>query len=362
MKHSPIESFHQAAQAEFSTIAGMEMPAHYGDPRAEYDAACNDVVVIDRSVQGTVEVTGPDAPQFLHNLTTNDIENLPIGGGCEAYFCDHRAKVIAQVRAYHTFTNKEHAIWLDLNPGMKEKVLKHLDKYLISEQAEFQDRTEQYAQFHLAGPKAAETLGKAITSVLPDLAEFQHVERMLGNATICQIRRNDPLGVPGYDVVCSTEQAIGVWRLFLASGARPAGQQVFETLRIENGTPMDGIDLDENRFVMETSRALRAVNYAKGCYLGQEPIVMSRDRAGFVNRAFIGVKIIDGQLLASGTKLFAGDQEVGLVTSCVFSPRLQAGLALAYIRRGNQDPSTRLTAKNGSDLQTVEVLPFPPVT
>src|SRR6476620_2961430 len=111
-------------------------------------------------------------------------------------------------------------------------------------------------------------------------------------------------------------------------GAVPAGETAFETLRIDAGTPVDGVDIGEDRFVMEVARALRAVSYAKGCYLGQEPIVMARDRAGFVNRAFLGVKVLEGGPLPAGTKLFRDGAEVGVTTSSVQSPRLGVPLAL----------------------------------
>ena len=187
------------------------------------------------------------------------------------------------------------------------------------------------------------------------------MERTFGSTATCHIRRHDPLGVPGYDLVCRNERAAGVWRMLRSAGAVPAGESAFETLRIEAGTPVYGMDIGEDRFVMEVARALRAVSYSKGCYLGQEPIVMARDRAGFVNRAFLGVKVLEGGPLPAGTKLFRDAAEVGLVTSSVQSPRLKAPLALAYIRRGHQDPGLRLEAETPDGRRPVEVLPFPPV-
>jgi len=112
---------------------------------------------------------------------------------------------------------------------------------------------------------------------------------------------------------------------------------------------------------MEVPRALRAVSYSKGCYLGQEPIVMARDRAGHVNRAFLGVKVLEGGVLPAGTKLIRDGNEVGLITSSTISPRLGAPLAIGYIRRGHQEPGTRLEADAPDGKRPAEVLPFPPV-
>lgn len=124
---------------------------------------------------------------------------------------------------------------------------------------------------------------------------------------------------------------------------------------------MFGPDIDANRFVMEVGNAARAVSYAKGCFLGQEPIVMARDRAGHVNRAFSGVKVLDGGPLPAGTKLFRDGQEVGVVTSSCHSPRLGAAVALGYLKWKHQDPGTVIEAEAPDGKRAVEVLGLPPV-
>jgi folate-binding protein YgfZ len=361
MPSTPLLELHRSAGTTFADLAGFEVPAHFGDPDAEYRQALGGAVVFDRTPTGKLEVAGKDAPSFLHNLCTNDINALPLGGGCEAYFCDSRAKVLAHALVYHVLSAGRHAFWLDVTPGFNDKLLKHLERHLISEAVELTDQTERFAQLHLAGPRAKAVLETALGEPLPDLPEFLHMERTFGSTATCSVRRHDPLGVSGYDLVCLNERAEGVWRMLRAAGATPAGQAAWETLRVENGTPVYGIDIGEDRFVMEVARAPRAVSYAKGCYLGQEPIVMARDRAGFVNRAFLGVKVLEGGMLPAGTKLYRDAAEVGLITSSVQSPRLNAPLAIGYIRRGHQDPGLRLEAGTPDGRRPVEVLPFPPV-
>lgn len=358
---TPLTDLHRAAGATFAELAGFDVPAHFCDPDREYRAALSGAALFDRTPTGKIELSGKDAPAFLHNLCTNDINGLPLGGGCETYFCEHRAKVLAHALVYHVLSADRHAYWLDVTPGFNDKVFKHLDKHLIAEAVELADQTGQFAQIYLAGPRAKAVLEKALGEPIPDLAEFQHMERTFGSTATCSIRRYDPLGVPGYDLVCRNERAEGVWRMVQVAGAVPAGQAAWETLRVEAGTPMYGIDIGEDRFVMEVARAPRAVSYSKGCYLGQEPIVMARDRAGFVNRAFLGVKVLEGGLLPAGTRLFREGAEVGQVTSSVQSPRLGAPLALAYVRRGHQDRGLRLEAETTDGRQLVEVLSFPPV-
>ncbi|HVL14448.1 MAG TPA: glycine cleavage T C-terminal barrel domain-containing protein [Gemmata sp.] len=328
----------------------------------DYTAAITGAALFDTSAAGKLLLTGPDAPMFLGNLCTNDTRSLPLGGGCEAYFCDSRAKVHFAAWIYHVrLHDGRHAMWVETTPGRNEELVKYLDRYLISEQVEIADVTGQFAQLHIAGPKAAEVLGKALGDAVPELPEFAHMERTFGAGATCSVRRRDQLGVPGFDLVCLAERAEGVRALLLAAGAAAGTPETFETLRIEAGTPVFGVDIDAERSVMEVGRFPRAVSYAKGCFLGQEPIVMSRDRAGHAVRTFLGLKVLEGGPLPAGSKLFLDGQEVGVVTSSCHSPRLGLPVALGYLRWKHQEPGTRAEAETPAGRQPVEVVGLPPV-
>lgn len=317
-------------------------PAPRGDFAAEYAAATTAAALFDRSPTGKLRLTGPDAPDFLGNLSTNDIKALPLGGGCETYFCDSRAKTLFQAWVYHIRTGDgAHALWLETTAGRHGALVAHLDKYRIAEAVEFEDVTDRFVQLHLAGPRAKAVLEAALGAAVPDLTEFLHMERTFGATATCSLRRRDPLGLPGFDIVCLSERAAGVWRILCAAGATPATAGTFESLRIEAGTPVYGPDIDETRFVMEVGKVERAVSYSKGCYLGQEPIVMSRDRAGHAPRSFVKLKA-DGPLPV-GAKLFAGEEEAGAVTSATVTPR-SGSVALGYVRWKHRELGTRLTA------------------
>jgi folate-binding protein YgfZ len=280
--------------------------------------------------RGKLELTGPDAPQFLHNLSTNHITGLPVGGGCLAFLATSTAKAIAVVRIYHVQLAGQHALWLDTPPGLNEKVLRHLDRHLIAEQVEIVDHTAQLAQWHLAGPNAADVLGRMLGQTVPALAEHQHMARQIAGVAV-QIRRHDPLGVPGFDLVAPRTAAAAVEAAFGPAGASAATADDYETLRLEAGTPAYGIDITDERFVVEVNLP-SAISYNKGCYLGQEPIVMSRDRAGHAPRLFVGIHLAGNHAPLAGSKIWVEGAEVGVVTSAGWSPRLQAPLALGYVR------------------------------
>ena len=290
-----------------------------------------DCSLFDTSAAAKLVLTGPDAPRLVHNICTNDVQNLPLGGGCEAYFCDARAKALFVAWVYHVKLGADHALWLETTAGRGPELAKHLDRFLISEAVEIADVTADYAQFHLAGADAKAVLETALADDFPGLAPFQHVERTFGQAATCSVRARSLLGGPGYDLVCLTARADGVRRMLTAAGAAPGTAAEFEVRRIEAGTPVYGPDIDGSRFVMEVADAPRAVSYAKGCFPGQEPIVMARDRAGRVNRGFVRLRVEGADALVPGTKLVAGGAEVGVVTSAAVSPRV-GSVAVGYAR------------------------------
>jgi folate-binding protein YgfZ len=320
--------------AVFAQEAGWEIPAHFGDPAAEYRAARTGAAVFDLSHRGKVEVAGPDAARFLHNLTSNDVLHLAPGTGCEAFLCTPKAKVISYFLIWHQPRNDDTpGFWLDVAPGMVEKTIRQLDHYLISEQVELSDQTGAFAQVHVAGPRTAEVLGRSSLE-LPT----RPLTSLVGGGAIW--RRHDRLGVPGFDVLAAVPPVKSFWEGLTTGGARPAGREAFEALRIEAGTPAQGSDIDENTFAPEAGRTAQAICYTKGCYLGQEPIVMARDR-GQINRTLLRLTLPDGPV-PHGSLLYRDGKEVGRVTSSAAVPDGTGAFGLAYVRRGNQDPGTTL--------------------
>lgn len=275
---------------------------------------------------GLVELTGPDAQSFLQNLCTQDVRNVRAGESAEAFLTTNKARVIAHVWITQRDAN---VYWLDMVAGQAEKVVKHLNHYLISERVEIAVRTAEFVLLRLHG-----------------VIELQ---------TDCFIRRQNLLSREGIDFLVPTSEVATVRDRLIAAGAIPGNDSTYHTLRIEAGLPEYGIDIDENRLAMEVNRTAQAISYAKGCYLGQETIVMARDR-GQVNRLLMGVKVAGDAPLDAGAKLYRGDSEVGEVTSSVFSPRLQQVLALGYLRRGHWDAGTELVVEGRTAV--VSALPF----
>ncbi|HXG10092.1 MAG TPA: aminomethyltransferase family protein [Gemmataceae bacterium] len=361
-ERTPLYQVEKQAGAVFAEEAGWLMPAHFGDPAAEYRHATEGAAVFDLSHRGKVVVTGPDARTFLNNLSTNDIKGLTPGAGCETFLCNVQARVVASPVVYCSWppegsseSDGSDVFWLDLDAGTADKVIKHLDHHLISEQVELRDSTRACVQLHLAGPEAQAILARALF-VEVKLQELRH-SGLCFSGGLLHVRRRSALGLPGYDLLYECERASKLWQALAEAGARPAGSQVYEVLRVEAGTPAYGKDIDESVLAPEVGRTAQAISYTKGCYLGQEPICRIRD-LGHVNRTLLGLRITGTEAVPPGAKLFRDGKEVGHVTSSVVSPRWGA-IALAYVRRGHE-PGTVVEVEAAGTRRTARVtgLPF----
>jgi folate-binding protein YgfZ len=283
----------------------------------QYEALAAGAGFVELGQRTQIEALGCDRATFLNNLCTNDIRKLAPGQACEAFFTNVQGKVLAHV---HVWARPESLV-IETVAGLGEKLLAHLDRYLIREQVELLDRSQQWTVFLLGGAQAAGALhyvGPQVEITRPAL----------------------------YLLSCPLDQADNVRKALHAAGATPCESAALEMARIEAGFPWYGQDISEENLAPEVGRDKQAISYVKGCYLGQETIARI-DALGHVNRLLTGVAFQGGDVPPRGAELFSGDKAVGQVTSAAFSPKLQAPLALAYVRRGHHEPGQRLTSTQG---------------
>jgi folate-binding protein YgfZ len=144
-----------------------------------------------------------------------------------------------------------------------------------------------------------------------------------------------------------------VWNVLLQAGAVEVHEQTLETFRILCGIPKVGQDTREKTLPQETGQE-RALNFNKGCYIGQEIVERIRAR-GALHRAFMGFEV-EGPVPAAGTKIQSEGKEVGEITSIAAEPLKGKRLALGYLRKEFLASDKTLTA--GEARVKATTLPF----
>ena len=334
------DAWHRSHGATFEDYFGCEIPSHYGSPEEEYWNLRKGIALRDVSFFGKVKITGKDAQTFLHRMVSNDIKSLVPGKGTWALFLDIKGHIQGDFKLY---AFPSHLLMV-LQHYVRDRVVQGLDRYVISEQVAFADVTEDHGMIQLLGPRAEDFLkSKNVTPPAEPLS--------VTSARIAEIDTDIIRLGAGFAVLCAASDSM---ILLDRLDAPVIGMRAFEVYRIEQGLSLLGKDVEETNFPQE-GRMEGALNFQKGCYLGQE--VMARiDAQGHVNKFLMG--IVSDQPLAGGEKLYSGEKEVGKITSAAHSPMFQKTVALGYVRRELANEGQQILAGDNRTTVIVKALPM----
>lgn len=311
--------------ASVSEYRGATTAASFGDPQAEFEALRSGCGVSDLGYRAKISLTGSDRVRWLNGMVTNNVRDLATGQGVYAFLLNPQGHILGDLLAY----NRGESITVDTDRGQAEKILATFDHYIIMDDVEVADLGEQLTALGVAGPKSGEVLAGAGFAI-PEMQPLQ-VQSVMWQGTECTLVRGESLEHLSYEIWLPPDAVKSLWDALRAAGAEPVGSEALEIDRIFSGIPRYGVDIRERDLPQETEQA-RALNFNKGCYVGQEIVERIRSR-GAVHRKFTGF-VADGTV-AAGTKIVAGEKEVGEVTSS--ATLLLEGkkkiVALGYIRR-----------------------------
>jgi tRNA-modifying protein YgfZ len=307
---------------------------------SQHAALTSGVGIADLSNRTRLEIRGSDRVSFLHAFCTNDIKRLAVGQGCEAFITSPQGKTLGHVFAFR----ETDRLLLETSPGQADALIAHFNKYVISEDVEFIDRTAQTGEWLVAGSLASALLSR-LCGVEP-LADIL-------STTACHIadgdeilRKTEIVGSLSYLIESALVDALQVKHALLAAGAVLCDPDAVESARLEAGFPLYGQDITDDNLPQEVGRDPKAISFTKGCYLGQETVARI-DALGHVNRLLVAVKWSGAEIPSAGTPLLASGKEVGRVTSAAWSPALNAPLALAYVRRAHSANGALLESQFG---------------
>lgn len=359
MKQSLLYPHHAQLGAVFEEIAGWTMPAHYGNAVAEHGAVRQAVGIADLSHRGKIKVTGDDRLKWLQSVISNDVLSLQPGQGCYSSLLTHKGKMLTYFRLYMQIE----AVMLEDVGEIGETTFQALRKFLLyGTKAKMENCAESWGLLLISGPKAPHVIQSAFGVDVVDLQPMRFVTAQIGGATALVVRAEET-GEVDIEILLPAAGLASAWNSAMESGAKfgikPIGNQAREALRLEAGIPKAGPDLNEEIVPPEANLEGKAFSLSKGCYPGQE-VVARMDTYGTVRRHLVGLVLKDSTVPSKGAKLFAGDREVGWVSSAAHSPLLGQVIAFGFPLRNFSQPGTELSVEfdGGRHPATVYPLPF----
>ena len=291
--------------------------------------------LFDLSDRVKLRLTGSDRVRFLNGQMTNDVRKANADFSMAACVLSAKGKMDALI--FVSAGNED--LFLDADPELNETLVARLERYLIADDVAIEDITKDFALFHATGETAP---------TLPNDAHW---------------RRGKRFGTAGWDLLVAAAERESTRQLLGAEEAICDAAEA-ERWRIEQGVPRWGRELTQEIIPVEANLEGDAIDYAKGCYIGQE--VISRMKiSGQTNKRLCGLVSVERATLAPGMRLFAtkNDKEVGWITSATRSDSLGKEIALGYVKRGSNEVGTRLSARmlenKAATAVAVEVVTLP---
>jgi aminomethyltransferase len=336
-----LEALHRSLGA---TLANDGIPLHYGDLAAEYRAAHETAVIMDRSHEGRLTITGRDRLAVLHRISTNHLERLTDGEGAPTVFTNANARILDRATVYH---RGDEAL-LTAEPGRGSPLRAYLQRSIFfNDEAQISDLAELTRQFAIHGVKADES----IAALVPDAASipaYGHCTIEIDGAAIF-IGRRAPLIGSAWTVIAPSSAAGIVWSRLTAQ-AHPAGSLTYNNLRVEAGRPGGGRELTEQYIPLEVG-LWDEVSFNKGCYTGQEIIARMESR-GRLARTIVCLRM--NSAVDAPAPLTSDGREFGTLTSSAQLPD-GAHIGIGVVKIGEARIGRRFTTPSGAAVEVIRL-------
>ncbi len=298
-----------------------------------------------------IVATGADRVRFLHGIVTGNVAGTPMGGGGPSVLLTPKGHIVAPMRIFV----REGEIWIVVGPGVAATLAPALARYAIMDDFAAAPRAE-FASFGLLGPSASERLAAAGIDAA-DLASrpaLSHADVDAPGIGRLWVVRARELGADGFWLAGDPTAVAAADAKLAAIGVGRLGAALAEAARIAAGEPKEGVEITADYFPMEVGLD-GAIDYQKGCYLGQEPIVRIRDR-GHINWRLVGLEIDDPRDPAPQDAIESDVKpKAGRVTSAARLPGGR-GVALALLHVSVPEGSA-VRVKHGEDVIPARVRP-----
>lgn len=304
----------------------------------EYEAVTRAAGVVALDHRGVIEMTGRDRARFLHGMCTHDIKKLQPGHGTMAAVVQRQGKMVAEIVVRAT----DHALLLEIERSNLQPAIDHLSRYVVADDVAI--KPADLRILGLYGPASADIIGAG------GMADFHFVTQ---GETL--VSRDRMMGVEGFRLLVPAAGEAGTRARLVTAGARAVGPGAIEILRIENGFPRWGADMDATLLPMEAGLEPAAISYTKGCYIGQEVIQRVKTYSEPPS-VMVHLSIKAPAPPAPGAPIRAGDRAVGRITSAAVSPVTGKISALGIVEKVFKNAGTRLSVEGGT--ATVAALPW----
>lgn len=329
-----LQAVHQSHGA---TLAQDGIPLDYGDLAKEYETALSRAILLDRSHEGRVQLSGNSRFEILNRMSTNKMIDMQANEGRGTIFITANARIIDRIVAY----NRDEHLLILTEPGRNAWLVDFLQKNIFfGDDARVVDITSQTQMLALHGVTADAILRDCDLPV-DDIVAMRGMSATIADATIYAVRRKEISG-NHWQIMVNKDDAASVYKAIFeigqSHGLLPAGGITYNTLRIRAGRPARP-ELNQDYIPLEIG-LWDEVSFAKGCYTGQEIIARMESR-GKLAKTIVALGL--AEMVTAPAEITLNGSAIGKLTSSTQAPDGEI-FALAVIKTQAIAPGTAVIA------------------
>ena len=324
LKRTSLFEEHLKLKAKMVPFGGWEMPVQYQGILAEYEQTRRGVAVFDTSHMGEFLIKGEAVTSGLDKIVTMPIVDMPLKTSRYGFILNDQGGIIDDLIVFRV---KENEWFIVVNGGTTEKDAIHFKKYLTKD-AHFEDISLTTGKLDLQGPLARDILA----DINPEIKKLGYFSfdyfDLLGEKVL--ISRTGYTGELGYEIFFPWGRIKELWQILLKDErVKPAGLGARDVLRIEMGYSLYGHELAENISPLEAGLS-KFIDFNKD-FRAKEILVKQREG---MKRKLAGFVSSNRRSPRSEQKIYSTDnEEIGVVTSGSFSPALNKGIGLGFVKK-----------------------------
>jgi aminomethyltransferase len=333
LKRTPLYRQHAEAGAKMVDFGGWEMPVQYDGIREEHLAVRTHAGMFDVSHMGEIETEGPDAVRFLQRILSNDVGKIEIGGAQYSCLTNEEGGVIDDLFTYRLGHDRYLTV---TNAANHEIDLRWFGEHARGHDVLVRDVADRYAMIAVQGPNARRIVTQTLQIELPPRMHVApaHLDRR-HPVLVCGTGYT---GEDGVEILMDPEVAPPIWVELLDAGIVPCGLGARDTLRLEVCFHLHGNDLSTDRNPIEAG--LGWCCKEETGFIGAD--VVARARAEGTAEKLAPFEIEGPGIPRPGNPILSGGEQAGVVTSGTFSPSLERGIGMGYVRADLAEPGTEI--------------------
>ncbi len=366
-KKTPLYEAHKRLNAKIVPFHGWLLPIQYTSIIEEHNATRAKGGLFDISHLGKLEITGKSAKAFLQKIFTNDVEKAVPGKIVYSPMCDERGGILDDVFIYNTGNDRYLLIvnaatfdrdlaWIKVNCPLTS--ILSPEGRGEGEGVVIKDINDSYGGIAIQGPVSQQILSKLCAADLSALKHRHFVEtKVCGYYAL--VSRSGYTGEDGFEMFVPSEKTAIVWDEILKEGKKygliPAGLGARDTLRLEAGCPLYGVDTDETKTPLE-SNLTRAVDFNKD-FIGKSAMLERKEQG--IKEILVGFRMTDRAIARTGYAVEKEGKRIGVVTSGTYSPTLKENIGFAYVAPEDSGPGNKLDIIIHGEARAAEVCAVP---